>query len=139
MHLRHLFLPKVSWDDRTSLPEEPGIYYCYSGFTLLYIGKSKNLRERWGNNNGYGKHHHTAELEYHNCTHIHFEVEWDKERMDCKEAIGIRDLNPPLNRKLEPVDRWEELKLNLDHLWMIIGVCISGYKLLPVFFNLFSR
>lgn len=44
-------LPRVQWQDRRKLPQEPGIYFVFQGEELLYIGKAVNLKARWKHHN----------------------------------------------------------------------------------------
>lgn len=46
-------LPYVNLDDKTDLPSNPGLYFVIDGKTLLYIGRSKDLNQRWKSHHRY--------------------------------------------------------------------------------------
>jgi len=46
-------LPCVDLDDKTALPRKPGLYFVIDGQRLLYIGRSKDLNQRWKGHHRY--------------------------------------------------------------------------------------
>jgi hypothetical protein len=92
---------QVAWKHRHTLPAQPGVYYCYSRFRLLYVGESSNLRRRWTDNSGYGPHHKTDELKRNGVTHIRYKVYLNERRRKHEEAIAIDRYSPPLNYRKE--------------------------------------
>lgn len=89
-------LPSVPFYDRSTLPSIAGLYFVVlpelgRRGTLLYIGQSQDIRQRWVN-------HHRA-----NQMWVDYRIHWigcgdDAERLQT-EAILIRDYRPPWNDK----------------------------------------
>ncbi len=52
-------LPSLPLDERAALPDTPAIYFVLAGDTVLYIGQSVNVRQRWV------AHHRLAQLNEH--------------------------------------------------------------------------
>lgn len=44
-------LPYVHFNQRSELPDAPGIYYVVCDETIVYIGRSRNIRMRWASHN----------------------------------------------------------------------------------------
>ncbi len=40
-------LPSLPLDERSALPDTPAIYFVMAGDTVIYVGQSVNLRQRW--------------------------------------------------------------------------------------------
>ncbi len=40
-------LPSVPLDERRELPDTSAIYFVLAGDTVLYVGQSVSLRQRW--------------------------------------------------------------------------------------------
>jgi len=105
------------WFARRTLPADPGLYYCCRWFKVLYIGRSKSLRERWTDNFGYGAHHKEEALRRAKCTHIIYRVIRNPDRLAHEEAIAIHRHNPPLNSRRESrnraIDFWDDVQQNV--------------------------
>ncbi|MBD2177708.1 GIY-YIG nuclease family protein [Pseudanabaena sp. FACHB-1998] len=48
--IRVFWLPSKSIDNLKELPQESGVYYITALWVVLYVGKAKNLRNRWRTN-----------------------------------------------------------------------------------------
>lgn len=121
----------VFWRDRSQLPNSPGIYYCYRFFRLLYVGQSRDLRQRWTSNFGYGSHHKLVQLDRIGCTHITYRVIVNADRRNHEEAIVIKDRKPPLNIRQESVNlrlAWQDA-LYMAIVYLFIAVCLWRYAL----------
>jgi predicted GIY-YIG superfamily endonuclease len=59
-------LPSVPFNEKSKLPEESGIYFCIRDRGILYIGMSKDIKNRWK------QHHRHEELLSHSCQKISF-------------------------------------------------------------------
>lgn len=94
-------LESVSLLHRSQLPEIPAIYLVYQGERLLYIGRTKNLKQRWLTHHRYKQF---AQLE-------DVRVAWFpcKEEVPEVEATLIELLEPELNG----LDIGDRLQLNL--------------------------
>ena len=138
-------MKSLPWNDRASLPKEPGIYYVYRGrnpFTreLLYVGIGKNLRERHTNNFGYGRHHRENQLNALGATHIEYRIIENERQLKHEEAIAIAKHRPPLNIRKEKPDRWllwqDQLSSEMQRwLCIAIGVTVTWRYLLPMVLN----
>ncbi|SKB14774.1 hypothetical protein PL11201_680050 [Planktothrix sp. PCC 11201] len=81
-------LPQVSIKDRHFLPRTSGIYFVVNELgEVLYIGKTKNLRQRWQN-------HH---LINYNWRIVYFEAEYCS--LPGLETQLIRKFLPRLNKQ----------------------------------------
>jgi len=63
-------LPAVNLDDKTTLPSKPGLYFVIDGQRLLYIGRSKDLNQRWRNHHRHDQIKrlaHSPQIAYLDC------------------------------------------------------------------------
>ncbi len=87
-------LPFVALEDKQSLPQEPCVYFVLDGQgTVLYIGQSENLKERWSS------HHKLAAMMQLEGVKISF-LKTDVELLRRVEIALIEAFNPPLNEVL---------------------------------------
>lgn len=92
----------LKYEEIEKLPSTPGVYYFYDRlFTLLYIGKSINIRNRVLN-------HFSSETKssknlrmYANVAHIDFEETPGDFGAQIRENNQIKSLKPLYNRKLQ--------------------------------------
>ena len=74
------------------LPTESGVYFVVNkSWKILYIGQSKNMRQRWKDG-----HHKVLDCLRHGAHHIYFQH--TLEPYDI-EQIYIKDWEPPLNHR----------------------------------------
>lgn len=127
---------KVRLTDRRFLPTTPGLYFVYwEGAEYpdqpLCIGKAQNIRERWGNNYGYGPHHHLKHLQHLNAkapiwikTRPIRATFWMKARLQHAEAKAIARHErrygqiPELNGRRESVVWWLAI-IDFVQLWTL--------------------
>jgi hypothetical protein len=84
-------LPSLPLDERRDLPDTPAIYVVMAGDTVLYVGQSVNLRQRWL------AHHRFAQLnERGGCRIAWMQVE-DASLLDELERACIAHFHPVLN------------------------------------------
>lgn len=83
-------LPFVSFGERYSLPPRSGIYFVTQEKSILYIGLSKNMHDRWL------YHHKIEEISQLSNVNIHYYE--SKENLEDMEAFFINKFSPPLNR-----------------------------------------
>jgi hypothetical protein len=84
-------LPYVDLDDKTDLPSSPGLYFVIDGEALLYIGRSKDLNQRWKGHHRYKQIKATAknpQIAFLDC---------DDETLLWVERDVINRFNPTLN------------------------------------------
>ncbi len=93
-------LPALPLDDRRNLPDAPAIYFVMSGDTVLYVGQSVNLRQRWV------AHHRLAQLNEHGGCRVAWMTVDDAGLLDELEQACIEHFSPMLNSS--PV-LWDEL------------------------------
>ena len=120
----------LAWGDRAHLPALPGCYWVYARSRLLYIGTSKNLQERHTDNFRYGPHHLTAVFEKKGATSIRYQIIRNEARRLHTEALGIRDLDPPLNTRKEPLNYWLLFLDNLQQTTLVVVVVYIAIALL---------
>lgn len=83
-------LPSVALKDRNELPAGSGIYFVVSGDAVLYIGRSKRLRQRW--------HRQRGALNAYANVYIHWLKTPNMGWQYCKlESKLIHAFEPPLN------------------------------------------
>lgn len=85
-------LEYVQFDDRLNLPASPGVYLATKRSSVLYVGQSKNLRNRWKGSS----HHQFLPLAIMGCTKIRYKPA-SIDRLDSIEKKLIRQYNPLLN------------------------------------------
>lgn len=84
-------LPNVLVKNRCLLPETSGVYFVVTiAGRLLYIGKSRNMRQRWITN-----HHRIEQLHPQNAK-IHW-MELSEDQIDDTEKTLIAHFKPVLN------------------------------------------
>ncbi len=89
-------LPSLPLDERKALPDTPAIYFVLAADTVLYIGQSVNVRQRWL------AHHRFAQLnEYGGCRIAWMTVD-DASLLDDLERACIAHFSPILNREPLP-------------------------------------
>jgi len=113
----------VPYHDRALLPAKPGLYYVYQGhnpFTrkLLYVGLSKNLRERHTTNSGFGSHHRAHDFARYGATHIGYRVIDNMRQLKHEEALAIIKHRPPLNKRIEKPDKGLLMMKRLEN-WLV--------------------
>jgi excinuclease UvrABC nuclease subunit len=120
----------VWWRNRSQLPKEPGVYWAYSFWRLLYVGESGNMNERFTDNYGYGSHHKTSDLKRMSCTHICYRVIKNKHRRLHEEAIEITRKRPLLNKRKESPNKWFMLSDDFEKAAGIVLAALLIYYLL---------
>ena len=89
-------LPSVSFHDRYTLPVCSAVYFAMTvDGTILYIGKSVNLCERWK------QHHRIQRLQDMDCATIAWHA-CPPEEINALEWFLIRHFQPPLNGQRSP-------------------------------------
>lgn len=90
-------LPSLAFDHRRDLPPIPALYFVLDQHvSVLYIGQTANLRDRW-------KSHHRAPQMSDNAHRIHWrEIADDRQRAEA-ERQSIAFFRPPWNRSEIPV------------------------------------
>ncbi len=84
-------LPSLPLEGRRELPDRAAIYFVMTGDTVLYIGQSVSLRQRWIG------HHRLAQLgDYGTCRIAWMDVS-DAGLLDELEQACIAHFNPILN------------------------------------------
>jgi hypothetical protein len=84
-------LPSLPLEERRDLPDTAAIYFVLAADTVLYIGQSVNVRQRWL------AHHRLAQLnEYGGCRIAWMTVD-DASLLDDLERACIAHFNPLLN------------------------------------------
>ena len=122
-----LNLSKVSLETRDLLPEYSGIYYVIEeNNTVWYIGKAKNIRERWQ-----GKGHHRI-YQLKNQKQKHFSIYYEQvdfSQLDEREQQQIQKYHPHLNnspvksKKLRPTETlFRETIATISDFAFILGV-----------------
>jgi len=98
-------LPSLPLDERRDLPDETAIYFVLAGDTMLYIGQSVNVRQRWA------AHHRFAQLnEYGGCRIAWMHVD-DARLLDDLEQACRAHFSPILNDTTVPGERNYSLRL----------------------------
>lgn len=85
-------LPSLELENRKQFPACSCIYLACSGEQILYIGKSRNLAQRWAG------HHRQAQLETFGSVRIAWIEVSDTSMLLVIEKALIEYFNPPLNR-----------------------------------------
>jgi len=99
-------LPSLPLDERKALPDAPAIYLVLAGDTVLYIGQSVNVRQRWL------AHHRFAQLnEYGGCRIAWMQVN-DARLLDELERACVAHFSPLLNNQPIPGDSHYSLRLS---------------------------
>jgi len=85
---------KIKVNEKYNIPKTPGIYYFFINSEIVYIGLSKNIRNRIFNHfsDNFTKYH---KIEYRKITHIGFIEE--KGSLKFKENIEIEKHKPRFN------------------------------------------
>ena len=84
----------VAYPDKQTLPSSSGIYFVTDMESVLYIGQSVNIRNRWCTN---GSHHAAKHIENLQDCHIGYFSVADERSLDEEEARLIEKFNPPYN------------------------------------------
>jgi hypothetical protein len=91
LSLNPFTLPSVALDDKTELPEKPRLYFVLDDDRLLYIGKSKNMKQRWA-----GHHRHDQVKQMSRYPRIAF-LDIDDVALLYVERMIITRFKPILN------------------------------------------
>ncbi len=91
-----LSLPSLSLDDRRDLPDTAAIYVVLAGNTVLYIGQSVSLQQRWL------AHHRLKQLNEHGGCRIAWLTVDDVSLLDELEQACIAHFHPSLNGQVTP-------------------------------------
>jgi hypothetical protein len=89
-------LPSVPLDERKTLPDAAVIYFVLAGDTVLYIGQSVSLWQRWL------AHHRLSQLNEYGCCRIAWMAVDDAGLLDRLEQACITHFSPMLNSELIP-------------------------------------
>lgn len=90
-------IPSVPLSARKELPECPAIYLVLDGSTVLYVGKSVNLAQRWL------KHHRFEQVEKQaECPRIAYVECSDVTLLEDLEQAAIEHFQPLLNGQVIP-------------------------------------
>ncbi|WP_055077504.1 endonuclease [Pseudanabaena sp. 'Roaring Creek'] len=90
--LRIFWLPSKSINKLKELPKHAGVYYITALWIVLYVGKTKNLRNRWKND-----HHRYQQFRIlHPFGRIHYKV-LAMEQIDAYEKSEISRFRPKWN------------------------------------------
>lgn len=85
-------LPRVSFIDVDLLPSKPGLYFVLtSEVRLLYIGKTKDFRNRWL------QHHQESRLAKAQAAWVAYQIVADERERDILEGMLINLLKPHHN------------------------------------------
>lgn len=96
-----LTLRRTPIEDRRNLPRTKGIYFVFSGDTLIYIGKTKNsFRSRWG-----GHHRYSEFRKFEAVSIACYAIRCSDSEMTRLEREAILVHRPPLNERV-----WDERK-----------------------------
>lgn len=95
-----LLMPHVSLKNLKALPQEPGVYYAIKGAKILYIGKARNLRQRWCAT-GQREHHQLYQLKAIGGVRLHYRVRRSDTAAKRREAHDIKRFKPPMNDRIE--------------------------------------
>lgn len=80
----------VRYADLSGLPPATGLYIVFCGATCLYVGSSKNVRQR------IAKHNRRSEFEAHKATHVEF-IPVPLDKLAGEENAAVKKLRPKLN------------------------------------------
>jgi len=84
-------LPSLPLDERRELPDTAAIYFVLAGDTVLYIGQSVNVRQRWL------AHHRLAQLNEHGGCRIAWMTVDGVSLLNELEQACIAHFQPALN------------------------------------------
>lgn len=99
MAIRESYLPpNMSIQDILAIPEEEGVYYFYNKETLLYVGKSKNLKSRISQH--FSDHSQKSSTLRQSTTRIEYESQPNELFALLKESIEIKSQKPIYNKAL---------------------------------------
>lgn len=84
-------LPAIPLAERAALPDTPAVYFVMAGDTVLYIGQSVNVRQRWG------AHHRLQQLNEYGACRIAWMAVDDAGLLDDLERACIAHFEPVLN------------------------------------------
>ncbi len=108
-------LPSLPLDERRDLPDAAAIYFVLAGDTVLYIGQSRALRQRWL------AHHRLKQLNAHGgCRMAWMQVD-DVSLLDGIERACIAHFNPLLNdqdtaggRAVKEGEEWVNVRISAE-------------------------
>jgi excinuclease UvrABC nuclease subunit len=119
-------LPSVDLSHRHRLPKAPGVYYIIQPWrqlfgkkSILYIGKSKNIRARWADHHKFGAFYGMWGLRLHYITMPDREIH-------NFEAEEIKRYDPPCNDRYEKVVpsfwwQWRSLQKDLRDIAIMVA------------------
>ncbi len=84
-------LPSLALDERRDLPDMAAIYFVLAGDTVLYVGQSISLQQRWV------AHHRLSQLNVHGGCRIAWMQVDDVSLLDGLERACIEHFCPTLN------------------------------------------
>ncbi|UBF29739.1 GIY-YIG nuclease family protein [Kovacikia minuta CCNUW1] len=75
-------------------PQLAGVYVCADNWSVIYVGRTKNLRQR------FYQHHKIADMVELGITKVHFRFVLDNDVRELSrlEKLFIDAFEPPLNR-----------------------------------------
>jgi len=89
-------LPSLPIEDRHALPDTAAIYVVLAGDTVLYVGQSVNVRQRWL------AHHRLKQLNERGACRIAWLTVDDTSLLDELERACIAHFAPVLNGEVTP-------------------------------------
>lgn len=103
-----LRLPYYSTDELDLLPQEPGVYFVMMSGSVIYIGKSQNIMQRWS------AHHRLEQILGMGDADVHY---WliDLEDTGWVEAEMIDKFCPELNNTPSPTTRPTSIASDFAH------------------------
>ncbi|PZO40816.1 MAG: endonuclease [Pseudanabaena frigida] len=105
--LRIFWLPSKPITKVKELPQDAGVYYITALWIVLYVGKAKNLRNRWKT-----AHHRYQQFKLlHPFGRLHYRV-LSLKQLDAYEKLEIARLRPTWNQTTRP-SFWDLLGLFL--------------------------
>lgn len=105
---------------RTVLPRTPGIYFVYSGESLLYVGQARNIRKRLGGHHRKSQFNEVSDLR----------IEWENvsiEGLDRAERHYIKSLSPKWNGLKMPKKRKEYQDIPPNKIFEMMQKALSAF------------
>lgn len=92
-------IPRIAGND-SSYPTEAGIYFIFVSADLVYIGQSKNIKQRLRNHNVLRDLKQSHPLDKIFTAFMLVNIT----ELDCIEYSLIKTFCPPINKKMSPTD-----------------------------------
>lgn len=86
-----LTLPSLPLTNKTELPGVSAVYFVIAGDRIIYVGKSRNISQRWAN------HHRLKQIKAVYGEAMIAWLECPEENLKYIEQIFIQQLQPELN------------------------------------------